>query len=473
MQRSQLHRFRAGFTLVELMIALLLAGVTSVIIFALFDSTSDNFVEVDNLADTTDRLRFATERLRTDIQMAGSLMTPDSVMDPMVQPKVGSVRVAGLYPYVGWQDDTTMYGPRVAAANPYTSMDGIIVLGAFDFPTSFEVSGLNPHDTNFVVHIEAHPRGLMRLNITDPFRTSLANQETFAGTGDMISRGFLIQSMFEAHATRILRITDRQGFQQFLTFEPEGAITINDVKAPPAGERFPRLELAVSADNTSTGPKFKGMAAAGSTWEEDYGFDATPDQDVAYDAAMIDAFWYHVVQDPTNPNNMQLVRDRLCALRVLKLSREPGGVDPASALPEDCDAPNERVVIANHVADFQVWFDCSASSTGGIGVRNSWNMTWNAPNAEDDSDYDCMDSSAPAIGSVRVGHIRLALHTPNERKTLAHIGFEDATGVVADPTDEHVLLRTFDPYPTVPGAAPVVTMQTDFELPNFADRNAM
>lgn len=461
-----------GFTLVELMIALLLTGVMSVVIYSLFDTTSDNFVEVDALSDTTDRLRFATERVRNDLQMAGALMTPDSALDPLVQPVIPGRRIAGVFPYETWQDDTSMYGPGVAAANPHTSMDGIVVMGAFDMPVSFEIAGITPGEPD-VALIYAHPRGLMRLNSPDPFRTTLAGQLAFNDPEDPAVEE-AIESMFLNVRAQLIRVTDRQGFQQFIRATPDEAIDASYLTAPGADERFYSLTLPIEPDNSEFGPQFKRPGDEENPGGVEYGLDAVADSDVAYDAALIDAYWYHVVQDPQNPNNMQLVRDRLCAYDFAE--EFAGGAEPENNLASECGIADERVVIANHVADFQIWFDCAVATTGAIvAANNKWSTSWVTPNPEDEASpaWNCVSEAQTQMGRARSAHVRLTLHTPTERKTQAHIQFEDRTGVVGDPGTDPLLLRTFDPYPTVEGAAPVVTMQSDFELPNFAQRNTM
>ncbi len=465
-------RLRRGFTLVELMIALLLTGVMSVLIYQLFDSTSENFLEVDQLADTTDRLRFASERLRNDLHMAGSFMTPDSELDYLVQPKVTDLHVAGFMTYDGWQDDRTVMLGEVAAANPNVSFDGIVVLGAYDLPLSFEVASLVANDGDNSLAILAHHRGLIRLNVTDPFQTGKA-AVSFNDVSDAAAQTAL-EAIFDGAQARLLRVSDRQGFQQFIQITDAFSASADFVAAG-GGDDFNRVVLDIPGDETKLGPKFKRKDAGGTAYE--YGFDGNIDAtDVAYDAAFIDAFWYRVQQHPEDPRNLILVRERLCAPAVAEAfgaaSFDPGA-DGLSA--SDCGAPEELIVIAQHVADFQIWFDCAdgnAASNAGV-VGNTWVSSWQAPNADTapGGPGGCMDSANPQVGRARAAHIRLSLHTPTERKTQAHVQFEDKTGALAAPTDT-TMLRTFDSYPTATGAAAVVTLQSDVELTNFSMRNA-
>jgi len=421
-----------GFTLVELMIALLLTGVISVVIYSLFDTTSDNFIEVDNLADATDRARFALERVRSDVQMAGSQMSPDSANDTAwVQPTPNNYRVAG-------------------------------VMGAYDFPLAFEISGLiEDAGGNNEAAIVGHHRGLFRLHFADPFAKRLGVAQDFR---DPVTAVPLVLTMFEGVTTRLIRISDRQGYQQFV--KVTGEVVAADLVT--TGD-WPSLRLSLPPPNSTLGPVFKRGAGGGND-AIDFGLDKAPEGDIGYDAAFVDAFWYHVIPHPEDPSIMRLVRDRLCAPEVA-LAFTGGAVgDPGTLLADTCPdvEDNERVVVSDNVADFQVWFDC-ADAQGALSgtAAQTWVTTWATP-----AGGDCMTSVPPVPGQARVAHLRLTLHTPTERKNQAHQQFEDRTGVLAAPTPG-AMLKTYDPYPLVPGAARVVTVQTDITLPNFSFHNVL
>jgi prepilin-type N-terminal cleavage/methylation domain-containing protein len=460
--------FRAGFTLVELMVAILLTGIMSVIIYGLFDTTSDNFREVDSLADTNSRIRFAMERVRNDIQMAGAQVSPDSTMDPAVEPQIGSVRVAGLLPYSGWQDDTPHLS-EVSEANPHSSMDGIVVVGAYDYPLSFELSGLIESGGQMEGRIAAHYRGLLRLTVPDPFHTSLTYREDLQDADETDA----LDPLADQWATRLIRVSDQQGFMQFMKISGELDLAENWVDFPPGDAEFNYLAVPIPDAGDALGPKFKGGAGG------DFGLDDLPEGDTGYDAALVDSYWYHVRQDPQDGNNLQLVRERLCTPDVVTAFANPASFDPSTTPATDCPGGQEEVVVvADHVADFQLWFDCS-DSEGNV-VDASWAVSWDAPNPEDDSD--CVSVATNQIGLARMAHIRLSLHTENERKNLRHIQFETAAGALCLPDDPQACsgtdpgaatLRTYDAYPTVGGAAAVVTLQSDIELANFAVRNAV
>lgn len=451
---------RSGFTLVELMVAIVVVGIVSIVVYRLFDVTNQNFREVDQLADVNDRIRFATERVRSYVQAAGAQSTPDSALDPWVAPPLpGTARVAGLVPYTGWQNnrDATTIDPDVAAANPNVSFDGIVIMGAVDYPLSFEFAGMAPAGGARIGRIYAHYKGVMKLTGADPFLPGLQAVPALDGALATSIRG-------NSWASRLLRISDRQGYQQFV--QP---LTLGNPQGVGLGQYF---EVQLPNDGTTFGPKLK---APGQGF---FGIDDLAEGDVAYDAGLIDAFWIHAVPDESNPRITNLVRDRLCAPNVA-LNGFTAGWNPATALASTCGggAVNERVVLASYVADFQIWFDC-ADANGGVAGAD-WSFTWD-PN--DHSTGDCMDATVPQPGRARAAHIRIALHTRNERRDQLHIQFEDALGAVCDPNNpaacdagriESATLRTFDFYPDSPGATRVVVMQTDIELPNFVNRNAL
>lgn len=441
-------KLRRGFTLVELLIAMLLGSIISVILYGLFSTTSESLGEVTNLSDAQDRGRFAIERLRSDFRAAGSLSSPDSTADAWARPPQNNLRVLGITGYDGWQDDRTeLTAAGLAADNPDVSYDGVVVMGALDFPVSFEVRDLK-NDTDDQGEIADHVRGLHKLLQLDPFRFSAESNVA------------VTSSMFDPQwSTRLLRLMDRQGYVQFASMAEDPEFI--DGVAPLPGELRFDFESGFL-------PVFKDPG-------QQYGIDLNPEGDFAYDAALIDAYWYHVEVDPIDSTNMRLVRERLCARSVVtELATDPLAFDPSTAGPETCPGgaganPVEKVVIANRVADFQVWFDCTAAAAGASVVGATWSADWLQPTGGE-----CMSDTVYEPNRARVAHVRLALYAPNERKDLRNFQFEDRdgnTGNAALVNEPMVRLRTFDPVPTLEGASAVVTMETSFELPTYVYRN--
>ncbi len=431
-----------GFTLVELLIAMLLSGMLSVILYSLFNTTSESLGEVTNLSDAQERIRFAMERLRTDAKGAGSQATPDSEMDVWQQPALVGGRVLGVSGYSGWQDQPPP--AALAAANPNVSFDGFIVMGAFDYPVSFEVRGLTGDLADTDGEIAEHVRGLFKLYQIDPFVFTAATPTNYPG-----DTSFLEQQW----STRLLRLMDRQGYFQFATLASQTSLSMQ------AGvPRTMNFDFLAAPQPKSPGAEF--------------GIDVNPEGDFAYDSALIDAYWYHVEPNPIDPTNLQLVRERLCAPAVMVELADAANFDPSSALANTCPGGVEEVtIITDHVADFQVWFDCTtAGSAEGAVVGANWDDDWLKPEAT----TSCLGPAGYAPGNARVMHLRLSLYAPLERKDLLNFQFEDSTGRIgaaALGATPNVKLRTFDSVPTLLGAAPVVTMQSSVELTNYVYRN--
>ncbi|MFW5966802.1 MAG: prepilin-type N-terminal cleavage/methylation domain-containing protein [Persicimonas sp.] len=446
---------RGGFTLVELMVAVVLLSVVVTVIFALFSTTSDSMYEADSLADTVDRARFALERVSTDVRGAGSYGTPDAEHDKWVKPKPSqgnSLPMFGLVLYDGWQDggdDRIPSDVRDAHGNdnnPPFSFDGIIVIGAFDFPQSFEVTDLT-FDGNEVDQgvIPANERGLYKLMVNDPFYVSVGEPPGFDSASDM-------EHLTEYLPSRVIRVMDRDGYFQFGGVKP-------NVSDSPTGLTFTLEEPWMVRDND--GGKVGGGGLEPGSVDDD---------DIGYDAALLDAYWYYIEPDPRDPVNFRLVRERLNARELLNEVGSDGKLDDIDnpgekfpAMSDDGSESRQRAVITDRVVDFQIWFDCADNAGNVEGVE--WRDTW----VQDDPG-DCAEGSNVELGKARTAHLRLSLRTEHERgdnPDSPNAIFSDDEGDF----DPHQPMRYFNMYPDAEGSARVVTVQNDVELTTFAMRN--
>ena len=454
-----------GFTLVEVLVAVAITSLLSIAIYSLFDTTSNALYQADSMADGLDSSRFALERVQADIRNAGAFATPDSAKDPWVKPTPSDRRVAGLVPYGGgdgWQD----YGSQVISSDIWKAnqksisggtstqlspnFDGIVVIGAYDFPVTFEIASV----TNAKGLVFANTRGLYKLR-----RNDLFNVSSNPGYLDF-SKDQSVKPMVTNDGSRILRIMDRSGYLQFIGID--GAKRQQD--ASQVTNNFLRLNFDGDQDL-----HFR-------EGNERYGLDpqTQESEDMAYDAAMLDVFWYHVQQDPTDATNFQLVRERLDGPEVTKSlsdgfsNFDPGAADnqfDAATDSYDKGDSGEYVVVANRVADFQVWFDCAAASGDGSLTGADWNTGWNPP----DGAGTCMDPGASASfnpGRARIAHIRLSIRTENESPDVEHNPFP-----TLGKSGNNYTMETFDINPDFQGATRVYTTQVDFEIPNYAVRN--
>lgn len=428
-----LRQKNRGFTLVELMVAMALLGALTSIIYGLFHTTSQTLLEVESLAETTDTARFALEHVRNDLQAAGSQATPRGQNDPWVVQD--GLLVNGLVTYNGWQGNAPIPNNATATteftnANRKSRFDGFVVIGAYDIPQPVMIRDINT-DGAITADVAKHVRGVSRLVNSDPFDISFETPDS-ANLLELLTRTRPDEEM----PRRLLRITDRQGFFQFTRI------------------------LGASIQNSTVQLTLERLQAA--TGESLVGIDEVNDNDVEYEAAFLDAFWYHVIVDPHDPLNFQLVRDRLDASQIN--FNDLNNFVPTAAVSAS-GTPVERVVIANRVVDFRLWFDCANAVTGQVTDIN-WHSEWESPVTSPTSSINgCLETQ---IQLARVAHIRLSIRTANESANRKHLsvvqdwpGFEDA----------NARMQTYDIEPSVPGAASVITMQSTVELSNFAMRN--
>lgn len=427
-----------GFTLVELMVAMVLTAVLAIILYGLFDSTSDSLGEVSSLSQSNDEVRFAIELLRRDIETAGSLGTPDSRNDIWIQPPIGTGRVLGVTGYEDWQDDKTNFD---SGANPDVSADGIVLMGAFDFPVAFEFGGMT--SVSGPGQILETSRGLHKMLGIDPFRLGPSFSADF-GTSTFVDQFF--KNQWE---TRLLRIMDSEGYFQFAT--PD-AISSSDYTTGTPGV----LSVPIVTGGAVPQLRFKGPG-------EVVGLDQDPTGETYYDSALIDAYWYHVIPSTQEPEINLLVRDRLCASKVFEELGEPENFNPEDALAGEACGEEERTVIAERVADFQIWFECV---NGSGNLQPEWTDDWETPDGGD-----CMTVDGTyEPHRARLAYIRLTIHAAAERPDLQHYRFEDADGKLGTAARDDAKLRTYDIVPDLQGAAPVSTMQTTVELKNYTYR---
>ena len=420
-----------GFTLVELMIAMTLVGGLVAMIYGMFARTSDALIDVDAMAGATDEARFALEMVRNELQSAGSQATPNATVDPWVRPKGDPM--FGLIPYEGWQNSRDVYQgdatlQAIGARNPGSAFSGVVVVGAYDFPQSFLVSEVRPSSAR----VENVERGMGRLTRIDPFDVS-ADSAVIADDTDPRAL-----ALTEVASARGLRISDRQGYMQFVPVRQASIST-------------GALELTTAAIT------FRGEGRMS-------GLESIDGEDNDYDAAFLDAFWFRVRVDPYDPTNLQLVRHRLnfgdlMALNSPTAAQLEGVIVGVDAAAQEANT----LVIANHVVDFRVWFDCA----DGFGVMETTRLEqeWEPVTGA------CL--TPPASGSqphlARVAHLRLSMRSENERTNRPHfevagdadwLGFQEVEGT----------MQTYDVDPRNPGAASVVTVQSSVDLANFRMR---
>lgn len=453
----------AGFTLVELMVSLTLLGLIMTVIFSLFSTTSDGLREADSLVGTLDGARFGMTRLTNDVRSAGAFATPDATRDRWVIGKIADddMCVSGIATYTGWQNSTVLL-KRVFKGNTNlvslnsgspggmgVSFDGFILMGALSYPMTFEISRMSlPSSGSSAGSIMPNGRGLAKILANDPF-----NVHAYELTAPMTA---MKSAFIDRLPSQLIRIADQDGNMQF-----GGIANVMDDMGGVRLSITPALQVR-------EGGNPRGLA------RQTLGTD-----DVGYDAALIDAFWYHVDVDPNDPTNFRLVRDRLNAREVarqlcnkgsLRLSNDGlrlQGLDSSNPTPGALAniASEDRAIITERVVDFQVWFDC-ADANGNVSNVN-WVSKWASPQGTSDSANDCMNPSNPNFGAARMAHIRLSVRTEDERTDAPTGGFMGEDGTF----DQERTIRYFRLNPSTTGAARVVTVQADIDLTSFGMHN--
>ena len=437
-------RFHRGFTLVELMIAMALVGMLVAVIYGLFVRTSDAMSNVEGMSSALDQARFGVGQVRNDLKGAASQGTADSRRDPWVlgpddMDGAGNWVTQGLI--ADWDpqslSDVDDEGVFDTNRNQQSEFSSFVVVGAYDVPASFFVSfpqtGNLDNDPELVV--ESTERGMQRFLNYDPFDTGIVDGVTQDDLGDL--EGYLTDVMLR----RLLRVTDSRGYSQIVPIEE---VSFGDSESQgAAGEITGGRAMGIEVEDLH----FR-------TGDEPGGFEQTTEDDVSFDAAVLDAYWYHVRQDPQDPTNLQLVRRRIDATELIS---DPGNPADNSSLVVD-DSP--LFVVAENVVDFRVWFDCAQGTE--LALRNvNWQDEWDV-----DTD-DCVRNGQPH--RARTAHIRLSTRTDRENSNQPHLtlagdswqGFEQQEGQ----------MRTFELSEATEGAASVVTVQGAVELTNFSMRN--
>jgi prepilin-type N-terminal cleavage/methylation domain-containing protein len=112
------HPANAGMTMIELMVALSLASIVLLGVYAIYSSSSTTYRIQDETMAAMDQARFGLEQLKRDISRAGFLATPNSDADPLVCPKPANplrgiqFGRAGDVPWFGAADNQNNLNPN-------------------------------------------------------------------------------------------------------------------------------------------------------------------------------------------------------------------------------------------------------------------------------------------------------------------------------------------------------------------------
>ena len=135
MKRPRRRSSQRGYTLTELLIAMLITSVTVLALYQVSRSATDTFNQQQRAAEMQLRLRFAMESLRADISRAGFMMSPNTATDIRVCPRptvpLQAVEVVrDTLPAIPLATDNAFVRPvRLRLLGNYSSLDEYRVAG--------------------------------------------------------------------------------------------------------------------------------------------------------------------------------------------------------------------------------------------------------------------------------------------------------------------------------------------------------
>lgn len=138
MRRAPRHRRAArGYTLVELLVAMLITSITVVALYQVSRSATETFNQQQRAAEMQLRLRFAMETLRADIARAGFMMSPNTATDPRVCPRP-------MIPLQALEviHDTTAVIP-LASENTFVRPARLRMIGNYTSLDEYRVAGIS------------------------------------------------------------------------------------------------------------------------------------------------------------------------------------------------------------------------------------------------------------------------------------------------------------------------------------------
>lgn len=202
-RRSRQHA--AGFTLVELLVALTGGLFLSMVVFALARDTSRFYQRETRLANATLAGVVGFERLRADIARAGFLTTPNILKDPRVcsRPNSDANWPEALKTLTAIRLIKSTTAPsQTLAANGVVPMK-LVLSGSYSAIDEFPIRSVVPTGTGYQVNLQVNTGPLRRLSY------QLGEADSDVET----TQEAILKSVFMPK--RIVRIVDKSGYQHF------------------------------------------------------------------------------------------------------------------------------------------------------------------------------------------------------------------------------------------------------------------
>lgn len=133
----------AGFTLIELMIAAVLASIVIIATFSFMTSMSGLFFSQDMIVDAQSNVRSGLTFMSQDVRRAGYLASPAAAVDPLVCPKpvLGVPDIRAIHVDNGGDADQ-VFGAGAPENNNNIEPDRLTLMGSFDSADLFQLDGL-------------------------------------------------------------------------------------------------------------------------------------------------------------------------------------------------------------------------------------------------------------------------------------------------------------------------------------------
>jgi type II secretory pathway pseudopilin PulG len=230
MTRTQ--RRAAGFTLVELTVALVAGLIVAIAIVGLSKAATATFHEEIRSSAAEATLRAAADRLRADLQRAAYMSTPNIISDPLVAKWVGDpnnifrvnattgggiMHLAGVHLLAG---GSAANAPLSTAQTPALNPDAIEIGGNMTSAEQFDVQSINVNNGVCArITISDNSPAMYRINAAGP-----------------AAQAAEFNNIFQPYPGYqfIVRLLDDTGRSQFLSTCPETTPTgINNTAVPP------------------------------------------------------------------------------------------------------------------------------------------------------------------------------------------------------------------------------------------------
>lgn len=140
---------RGGFTLIELMVAGMVAAVVMAAVYLTYTQSVHGYRVQSDVLDTYGRLRFGLDHIKTDLRRAGVSATLNSNIDPFVRPPLPSQSLLGFAVMPSFD---TGAGSAEKATNVFVEPTAILLFGDYFTSVVFpEAAGTLPSSVAFPV----------------------------------------------------------------------------------------------------------------------------------------------------------------------------------------------------------------------------------------------------------------------------------------------------------------------------------